>query len=55
METTDSIFQRIESTICGGGFEKLGLLSMVKNNLKRSWLMISHPRIWKFVSISTVK
>ncbi|SLM27666.1 hypothetical protein MTBBW1_1060017 [Desulfamplus magnetovallimortis] len=29
METTDSIFQRIENTICGGGFEKLGLLSNV--------------------------
>ncbi|SLM31818.1 hypothetical protein MTBBW1_440023 [Desulfamplus magnetovallimortis] len=26
METTDSIFQRIENTICGGRFEKLGLL-----------------------------
>ncbi|SLM27351.1 hypothetical protein MTBBW1_10010 [Desulfamplus magnetovallimortis] len=26
METTDSIFQRIESTICGGGFEMLGLM-----------------------------
>ncbi|SLM27882.1 hypothetical protein MTBBW1_120003 [Desulfamplus magnetovallimortis] len=34
-ETTDSIFQRIESTICGGGFEKLGLLIIVLGKEKK--------------------